>query len=317
MFGVRVLGEAAGIQAPCVPLTFAMHDKLCQHLSVSTTFSDAGAQADAAIGAGNAWHLPNQRQAIHGVGDGPVDDGSDARIRQAREPPENPLHVVHATVKAGRTERAREVGVDPIHAKGFAAQHRPDFVHPVSAGVDGIGAVDLGPSLSRFARQRMGQARRVDVPIQRIPPCAKQSGSVEQRMPPADFSCINELHLDAHRPGHSVVVPVQASLFRRAVRQVFLTDAGKLLLESTQSVFLELGRAFTQFKGEARVFDVSVAATTYVAARWLSPRIASFSEQHPDVAVSFQHSVNSADFNLQTVAEANQSSPGQSTPRYR
>ena len=94
---------------------------------------------------------------------------------------------------------------------------------------------------------------------------------------------------------------VQASLFRRAVRQVFLTDAGKLLLESTQSVFLELAKAFTQIKGEARVFDVSVAATTYVASRWLSPRIASFSEQHPDVAISFQHSVNSADFNLQDV----------------
>jgi len=94
---------------------------------------------------------------------------------------------------------------------------------------------------------------------------------------------------------------VQASLFRRAVRQVFLTDEGKLLLGSTQSVFRELGKAFTQFKGDARVFDVLVAATTYVASRWLSPRIASFSEQYPDVAVTFQHSVNSADFNLQDV----------------
>ena len=48
----------------------------------------------------------------------------------------------------------------------------------------------------------------------------------------------------------------------------------------------------------AQVFDVSVAATTYVASRWLSPRIASFSEKYPDVAVSFRHAVNDADFKL-------------------
>jgi DNA-binding transcriptional LysR family regulator len=93
----------------------------------------------------------------------------------------------------------------------------------------------------------------------------------------------------------------QTALFHRSARQVLLTDAGQLLLESTRSVFKELGRAFTQLKGEARVFDVSVAATTYVATRWLSPRLASFYEQFPDVAVSFQHSVNSADFKLEDV----------------
>ena len=49
------------------------------------------------------------------------------------------------------------------------------------------------------------------------------------------------------------------------------------------------------------MFDVSVAATTYVASRWLSPRIASFSEQFPNVAVSFRHAVNSADFKLRDV----------------
>jgi DNA-binding transcriptional LysR family regulator len=94
---------------------------------------------------------------------------------------------------------------------------------------------------------------------------------------------------------------VQASLFLRTVRQVSLTDEGKLLLASTQSAFLELGNTFNQLKGEARVFDVSVAATTYVASRWLSPRIASFSEKFPDVAVSFRHAVNAADFKLQDV----------------
>ena len=94
---------------------------------------------------------------------------------------------------------------------------------------------------------------------------------------------------------------VQASLFLRTVRQVSLTDEGAWLLASTQNVFNELGKTFTRFKGDARVFDVSVAATTYVASRWLSPRIAGFSEKFPDVAVLFRHTVNAADFKLQDV----------------
>ena len=94
---------------------------------------------------------------------------------------------------------------------------------------------------------------------------------------------------------------VQSSLFIRSVRQVNLTDAGDSLLKSTQSVFKDLNNTFAEFKGEARIFDVSVAATTYVASRWLSPRIASFCEQFPEVSVSFQHSVNSADFRLKDV----------------
>lgn len=93
----------------------------------------------------------------------------------------------------------------------------------------------------------------------------------------------------------------QTALFRRSVRQVALTDAGLALLETTQAVFRDLGRALTQFKGDAHVFEVSIAATTYVASRWLSPRIASFCEQYPDVAVSFRHAVNAADFKLQDV----------------
>jgi DNA-binding transcriptional LysR family regulator len=94
---------------------------------------------------------------------------------------------------------------------------------------------------------------------------------------------------------------LQASLFIRAVRQVTLTPEGKSLLKSTQSVFSELSKTFAHFKGETRTFDVSIAATTYVASRWLSPRIASFCEHFPEVSVSFQHSVNSADFRLQDV----------------
>lgn len=91
---------------------------------------------------------------------------------------------------------------------------------------------------------------------------------------------------------------LQCSLFKRAVRQVYLTDAGQALLKTTQQLFQELGKTLSQLSGENQQAGVSIAATTYVAARWLSSRISQFNEQHPDVTILLQHSVNSADFKL-------------------
>ena len=91
---------------------------------------------------------------------------------------------------------------------------------------------------------------------------------------------------------------LQCSLFKRAVRQVYLTDAGQALLKTTQQLFQELSKTLSQLSGENQQAGVSIAATTYVAARWLSSRISQFNEQHPEVTILLQHSVNSADFKL-------------------
>jgi len=91
---------------------------------------------------------------------------------------------------------------------------------------------------------------------------------------------------------------LQCRLFKRAVRQVYLTDAGQTLLHTTQRLFKDLGDTLSQLSGENQQAGVSIAATTYVAARWLSSRISQFNEQHPDVTILLQHSVNSADFKL-------------------
>ncbi len=94
---------------------------------------------------------------------------------------------------------------------------------------------------------------------------------------------------------------LQCSLFKRSVRQVYLTDAGQSLLHTTQKLFDELGETIERLAGERSQAGVSVAATTYVAARWLSSKISSFNEQNAEVAVLLQHSVNSADFKLAEV----------------
>jgi DNA-binding transcriptional LysR family regulator len=91
------------------------------------------------------------------------------------------------------------------------------------------------------------------------------------------------------------------ALFKRSVRRVLLTDAGQQLLQTTQRLFKDLADTLQRLQPGAGRYDVVIAATTYVAARWLSPRLATFSEQHPEVSIVLQHSVNSAVFSLEEV----------------
>lgn len=94
---------------------------------------------------------------------------------------------------------------------------------------------------------------------------------------------------------------LQCSLFKRSVRQVYLTDSGQMLLHTTRHLFNELGDTLQRLHGESAQAGVSVAASTYVAARWLSSHISQFNEQHAQIAVLLQHSVNSAEFKLAEV----------------
>ena len=94
---------------------------------------------------------------------------------------------------------------------------------------------------------------------------------------------------------------LDCALFRRAVRQVYLTDAGQQLLHSTQQAFSELDRALDQIVPADSGNDVLIGATTYVATRWLLPRLAEFNEHRPEVSILLQHSVNEDDFRLQDV----------------
>jgi len=94
---------------------------------------------------------------------------------------------------------------------------------------------------------------------------------------------------------------IDCALFKRSIRQVYLTDAGQRLLQTTRRLFEDLGQTIDQLGPNNAEHDVSIAATTYVALRWLSPRVARFNELNPDVSIVLQHSVNSDDFKLQDV----------------
>ncbi|CAA6803494.1 MAG: Unknown protein [uncultured Thiotrichaceae bacterium] len=94
---------------------------------------------------------------------------------------------------------------------------------------------------------------------------------------------------------------IQCRLFNRSVRQVYLTEAGQQLFKTTQQLFKKLDSTLLRLQDNNQQAAISIAASTYVAARWLSPRIARFSEQYPDIAIHLRHSVNSANFKLKDV----------------
>lgn len=94
---------------------------------------------------------------------------------------------------------------------------------------------------------------------------------------------------------------LDCALFRRSVRQVYLTDAGQRLFQATQRLFGELEETLQQIRPAEASHDVLVGATTYVAVRWLSPRIAKFTGTHPEISVLLQHAVNADDFRIQDV----------------
>jgi DNA-binding transcriptional LysR family regulator len=94
---------------------------------------------------------------------------------------------------------------------------------------------------------------------------------------------------------------LDCALFRRAVRQVYLTDAGQQLLQTTQQLFAELKQTLARIGPGDSGSEILVGVTTYVASRWLSPRLAAYNERNPDTPILMQHSVNEADFRLQDV----------------
>ena len=78
---------------------------------------------------------------------------------------------------------------------------------------------------------------------------------------------------------------IQCSLFKRTVRQVYLTDGGQALLQTTRRLFLELDDTLQHLPGEHQRSGVTISTSTYVAARWLSPRISEFNERYKDLSL--------------------------------
>lgn len=90
------------------------------------------------------------------------------------------------------------------------------------------------------------------------------------------------------------------SLFKRTTRQVFLTEAGQKLFQETQKYFSGLAQTLNNLKRPSADI-VSIAVTTYVASRWLSPMITGFCERYPNISLQFVHNVNNDAFDIDNV----------------
>ena len=81
------------------------------------------------------------------------------------------------------------------------------------------------------------------------------------------------------------------ALFRREVRQVLLTTAGQTLYPVVQSAMRDIENELGRLSGQSATAPIVIAATTYVAARWLSPLVTGFSAEYPKVNLQFQHAM--------------------------
>ena len=100
-----------------------------------------------------------------------------------------------------------------------------------------------------------------------------------------------ELHLSKGAISYrirSLEEALGAALFRRAARSVQLTPAGTRLLGAAQQSFRLLEAAVAEIRPPDDA-PVRIACTTYVAARWLSPRLAAFGRAHPAIRTRIDH----------------------------
>jgi LysR family glycine cleavage system transcriptional activator len=74
-------------------------------------------------------------------------------------------------------------------------------------------------------------------------------------------------------------------LFLRTHRGVELTEAGALLFVSVQRGFETISDSVARIRNRHDRTGVTIAATTAMSGLWLTPRLAAFWRQHPDVAI--------------------------------
>ena len=90
------------------------------------------------------------------------------------------------------------------------------------------------------------------------------------------------------------------ALFQRSARGVEMTPGGLKLLAACQSHYEEIEAEILALKGLSSG-TLTVGVSTYFAARWLSPRLMSFMQDHPDIQLRLQPMIRLFDLEAQGV----------------
>ncbi|MCE9849429.1 LysR family transcriptional regulator [Aeromonas allosaccharophila] len=90
-------------------------------------------------------------------------------------------------------------------------------------------------------------------------------------------------------------------LFHRQGRSVALTDAGQDLLETTQSVLLQLAMGIQRLEQYRKPNQLVLNTCTAIARHWLLPRLGEFHRLHPDIDLWLFTSDEEPDMAEQTI----------------
>jgi LysR family glycine cleavage system transcriptional activator len=91
------------------------------------------------------------------------------------------------------------------------------------------------------------------------------------------------------------------ALFVRHGKRIAITQEGERFASAIRKALTEVAVAAESMKAGARQKRLTITALPSFAARWLSPRIGRFIEQHPDVEVMLQSSGQLTDFVRESV----------------
>lgn len=107
------------------------------------------------------------------------------------------------------------------------------------------------------------------------------------------------LHVTASAVSHQVKTLEQylgVELFRRSVRQVTLTEAGRGYLPPVRDALEQIGVATEQVLQRSERSVLMVSSAPAFAVGWLMPRLAQFQLEHPDIEVRLEANVQLTDF---------------------
>lgn len=83
-------------------------------------------------------------------------------------------------------------------------------------------------------------------------------------------------------------------LFERRGKRVMLTTNGRLYAERVRDALLQIADATRALQASNREKRLTISTMPSFAARWLTPRIGSFIEQHPELEVELLSSIRSS-----------------------
>ncbi|RZT38516.1 transcriptional regulator GcvA [Cupriavidus agavae] len=100
-------------------------------------------------------------------------------------------------------------------------------------------------------------------------------------------------------------------LFERRGKRVVLTGSGRLYAERVRDALLQIADATRVLQSGNRDKRLTISTMPSFAARWLTPRIGSFIEQHPELEVELLSSNTLVDFSTEEVDVALRMGAGQ------